>query len=118
MNIRRTLANALLNVGILSGGAGAYLNHPDVTSAGIFLSVASIPLYARMYHQATDDQISSAELTGYMRALDHVKRGLLDQPPTDNGPGDRAEQDHTDNVIPLHALMPYGKHDGQKRKAQ
>ncbi|MEU7340582.1 hypothetical protein [Streptomyces sp. NPDC007074] len=120
MKARRILAYALLTSGILCGGLGAYLNHPDATDAGIFLAVAAIPIFARMYHQNTHEELARREMIGYMRALDHVKRGLLDQgdPSGEPGPRDRADWLFADNVIPLHVTAPTRyDHDEHERKA-
>ncbi|MEV6536941.1 hypothetical protein AB0M86_46600 [Streptomyces sp. NPDC051639] len=119
MKARRILAYALLTTGILCGGLGAYLDQPDITDAGIFLAVAAIPIFARMYHQNTEAELASREMIGYMRALDHVKRGLLDQGDHSDEPGprDRADWLTGDNVIPLHAAALRHNDDRHERKA-
>ncbi|MEU9141675.1 hypothetical protein AB0D33_38045 [Streptomyces sp. NPDC048404] len=115
MRSRRTLAYALLTSGILCGALGTYLHHPDLARVGVLLAVVAIPGYARLNHQASAEMIRRAELTGYMRALDHVARGLLDQNSTGQpGPGDRAEL-HADNVIPLYSTVPI-RHPAPERQ--
>jgi hypothetical protein len=71
-----------------------------------------------MHHQLREDQIQKADTAGYMRALDHVARGLLDQSNHGQpGPGE-ALGDRPDNVIPLNADVPIWADDGHEQKAQ
>jgi hypothetical protein len=118
MTVRRTLAYSFLACGILFGGLGTYLDHLALARTGLLCAVLSIPLYARMYHQLQQEQIEQAETAGYMRALDHVARGLLDQNRHgEPGPGDNLDT-RPDNVIPLNADVPIWADDGHEQKAQ
>jgi hypothetical protein len=118
MNVRRTLAYFVLACGILFGGLGTYLDNLTLARTGLLFAVLSIPLYARMYHQLREEEIQRAETAGYMRALDHVARGLLDQNGHgEPGPGDTLDT-RPDNVIPLNADVPIWADDGHEQKAQ
>jgi hypothetical protein len=116
MTVRRTLAYSFLTSGILFGGLGTYLDNLTLARTGLLFAVLSIPLYARMYHQLREEQIQQAETTGYMRALDHVARGLLDQATHgEPGPGDSLAE-RPDNVIPLNAAPSAWQDDGPRKE--
>ncbi|MGX1912439.1 hypothetical protein ACWIID_26775 [Streptomyces phaeochromogenes] len=96
----------LLMAGQSAGVLGLLGNNDALWQAGLFITLTAVPLLiVRTVHnsqQATADQLADADRTGYVRALDHVARGLLDAP-TPPEPGhreDRAEQD-AGNVITL-----------------
>ncbi|MFF5495729.1 hypothetical protein [Streptomyces aquilus] len=111
-------AFALLMVGLSSGVIGLLGNNDDLWRAGLFLVLTAVPLIIiRTVHnsqRATADQLAAADNAGYMRALDHVARGLLDVPaPRRGGHRDRAEQ-VAGNVITLRPRQT----DRPERKAQ
>jgi hypothetical protein len=116
MTVRRTLAYSFLTSGILFGGLGTYLDSITLARTGLLFAVLSIPLYARMYHELRQEEIQQAETAGYMRALDHVARGLLDQNTHgEPGPGDNLDT-RPDNVIPLNADAPIWHDDGHRKE--
>jgi hypothetical protein len=118
MTVRRTLAYTCFACGLLFGGLGTYHDNITLARTGLLFAVLSIPLYARMYHQLREEQIEQAETAGYMRALDHVARGLLDQNRHgEPGPGDNLDT-RPDNVIPLNGAVPIWADDGHEQKAQ
>ncbi|WP_306937542.1 hypothetical protein [Streptomyces phaeochromogenes] len=81
-------------------------DNPDLFGAGLFMVLSAGPLLiartVRQSHRATAHQLAEAENAGYVRALDHVARGLLDipAPPPTGHRRDRAEQ-VAGNVITL-----------------
>ncbi|MFI0736445.1 hypothetical protein ACH4S9_46860 [Streptomyces sp. NPDC021225] len=100
-------AFGLLVVGLSAGVLGLLGDNDDLWRVGLFIVLAAIPLtIIRTVHNsqlATAHQLAEADRAGYLRALDHVARGLLDAPapPTPGSrAGDRAEQ-VTGNVITL-----------------
>ncbi|MFE4059497.1 hypothetical protein ACFXP3_24945 [Streptomyces sp. NPDC059096] len=98
-------AFSLLLVGLSSGVLGLLGDNDDLWKAGLFLVLTAIPLLiTRTVHNsqhARADQLADADHAGYMRALDHVARGLLDVPaPRGGHRNDRAEW-AAGNVIPL-----------------
>ncbi|MBK3581571.1 hypothetical protein JHN63_49015 [Streptomyces sp. MBT65] len=100
------LALVLLLVGQAAGVLGLIGKNDDLWQTGLFVTLTAVPLLiARTVHNSqhvTADQIADADRAGYVRALDHVARGLLDAPtpPRPGRRGDRAEQD-AGNVITL-----------------
>jgi hypothetical protein len=112
-------ASTLLMVGLSAGVIGLLGNNDDLFGAGLFLTLTAVPLIiARTVHRsqgATADQLADADRAGYVRALDHVARGLLDAPapPSPGHHEDRVEQ-VAGNVI---TLRPHHT-DPPERKAQ
>lgn len=100
------LAVLLLMVGQSAGVLGLLGDNDSLWQAGLYITLTAVPLLiVRTVHnsqQATADQIADADRAGYVRALDHVARGLLDAPapPEPGNREDRAEQD-AGNVITL-----------------
>lgn len=111
-------AITLLMVGLSCGVIGLLGNNDDLWRAGLFMTLTAVPLLIiRAIHNSQrvrDDQLIAADQAGYMRALDHVARGLLDVPTPRRG-GHRDHVEHVaGNVItlrPLHEEQP-------ERKAQ
>lgn len=99
-------AVALLMVGHAAGVLGLLGENNALWQTGLFITLTAIPLLiVRTLHnsqRATADQLADADRAGYVRALDHVARGLLDAPipPEPGRREDRAEQD-AGNVITL-----------------
>jgi hypothetical protein len=93
-------------VGQSAGVLGLLGNNDALWQAGLFVTLTAVPLLTvRTVHnsqQATADQLADADRAGYVRALDHVARGLLDAPipPEPGHREDRAEQ-AAGNVITL-----------------
>ncbi|UUN29449.1 hypothetical protein [Streptomyces sp. FIT100] len=96
----------LLLVGLSAGVVGLLGNNDYTWRAGLFIVLTAVPLLIiRTVHnseRATAEQLADADRAGYIRALDHVARGLLDAPASPT-PGHRI--DHTEqaagNVITL-----------------
>ncbi|MEV0559419.1 hypothetical protein AB0I27_38985 [Streptomyces sp. NPDC050597] len=112
-------AFTLLLVGLSAGVLGLLGSNDDLWTAGLFLVLTAVPLtIVRTVHnsqRATAHQLAEADRGGYVRALDHVARGLLDapDPPSPGHHRDRAEQ-VAGNVITLRP-----RHmDQYERKAQ
>ncbi|MEV2203771.1 hypothetical protein AB0E11_27945 [Streptomyces fradiae] len=111
-------ALALLLVGLLAGAVGLLRDNDDAMVSGLFAVLTAVPLLIiRTVHNSqrvSAEQLAAADQAGYMRALDHVARGLLDAPtPRRGGNRDRAEQ-VAGNVITLRP-----RHSDQpERKAQ
>ncbi len=113
------LATSLLLVGLSSGAMGLLGTNDHLWRVGLFCVLTAVPLFiiraVHDSHQVSDERLATADQAGYMRALDHVARGLLDVPRTPPGGqrDDRAEQ-VAGNVIPL---RPH-HHSQPERKAQ
>ncbi|MFD4880047.1 hypothetical protein ACFWOB_42720 [Streptomyces sp. NPDC058420] len=100
------LAFGLLGVGVATGVLGLLGDNEDLTWCGIFLTVTTVPLVItrslRRNQQVSEEQLAKADMTGYLRALDHVARGLLDQHTAPPDSGNRAEGEQpAGNVISL-----------------
>ncbi|MEV7991597.1 hypothetical protein AB0O67_06685 [Streptomyces sp. NPDC086077] len=111
-------AITLLMVGLSCGVIGLLGNNDDLWRAGLFMVLTAVPLLIiRAVHNSqrvSEDQLTAADQAGYMRALDHVARGLLDAPaPRRGGHRDRAER-VAGNVI---TLRPH-QSTAPERKAQ
>ena len=112
-------AFTLLLVGLSAGVLGLLGNTDDLFGAGLFITLTAVPLLIiRTVHnsqRASADQLAEADRAGYVRALDHVARGLLDAP-APPGPGHRADgaEQVAGNVI---TLRPHNT-DRPERKAQ
>lgn len=110
---------ALLAVGITMGTVGLFSSEISLTRAGVFLTITALPLLViralREQHQNSEDKLAAAHAEGYRLALDHVARGLLDQPrtapPCGGQPAD-AEQ-AAGVVIPLRSTV----YERQERQA-
>jgi hypothetical protein len=101
------LGNTLLTVGVAMGGTGFITNRDDLVRGGILLSIpaATALVVGTLRNQTAinDDQLAHAHRAGYTLALDHVARGLLDQPTAPTG-GGRGDNQHDDNVCILPTL--------------
>ncbi|MFE7017651.1 hypothetical protein ACFVAQ_45580 [Streptomyces sp. NPDC057651] len=97
------LALALFALGLTIGLLGLFDKEGVYARAGLLLTVAAMaPLIvwqSQRAHQATADQLAAEHDAGYRLALEHVARGLLDQPTAPPDGGDRAEatDDHDDH---------------------
>ena len=98
------LSLALLTLGLTIGLLGLLDEEGVYTRAGLLLSIASMPplivWQSQRAHYATTDQLAAEHNAGYRLALEHVARGLLDQPTTaPPGGGEQVEatNDHADN---------------------
>ncbi|MEW1672807.1 hypothetical protein AB0O47_06085 [Streptomyces noursei] len=95
-------------MGLSAGVIGLLGRNSDVFEAGLFLTVVAVPLIitrtVHTAHKVTAQQLADADRDGYVRALDHVARGLLDAPaPPD--PRHRATVEQVaGNVITLRPL--------------
>ncbi|MET9253787.1 hypothetical protein [Streptomyces sp. NPDC003717] len=109
-------ATALLLVGLSAGVVGLLRDYDDLFGTGLFLVLTAVPLLIiRTIHntqRATAAQLADADNAGYVRALDHVARGLLDAPAPPN-PGHRNGEQAAGNVI---TLRPH-QHQQPERKA-
>ncbi|MEV0553173.1 hypothetical protein AB0I27_06895 [Streptomyces sp. NPDC050597] len=105
-----TVAALALGVTIgLLGLVGPLEDEGDMTRAGILVSLATLPSLCywqtQRAHQDMTDRVADAHATGYRLALEHVARGLLDQPTAPPGPGNRATDERVaGNVIQLRRL--------------
>lgn len=79
------LTASLFLVALAVGATGWATSTDPLTDAGVLGLLAAVPL---MYwvmitrsHDVTDEQIAQAEARGYVKALDHVGRGLVHVPP-------------------------------------
>lgn len=107
MNQLRRIAPAitasLFLVALAVGATGWATGAEPLTEAGTLGTLAAVPvMYWVMInrtHEITDTQLAAAEQRGYLAALDHVDRGLIDVPPppspgqcvrcgSDQSPGD------------------------------
>ncbi|MGE9695951.1 hypothetical protein [Streptomyces sp. CH6] len=111
-------ATVLLLVGLSAGTLGLLGANADLWRVGLFLTLTAVPLLItgtlrRVLH-TSEQAISDADRAGYVRALDHVARGLLD-PPAPPRPGNHADdpEQSAGVVIPL---RPYDRRT--ERKAQ
>ncbi|KUM71577.1 hypothetical protein AB0937_11875 [Streptomyces sp. NPDC047880] len=111
-------AISLLMVGLSTGVIGLLGSNDYLWQAGLFLVLAAVPLLVvrTIYksQRVSADQLADADRAGYVRALDHVARGLLDVPSPRGG--NRADHDErvAGNVI---TLRPHHT-DRPERKAQ
>jgi hypothetical protein len=70
------------------------INRDDLVRAGLLIAIPGATAYVvgtlRNQSTVSDDQLAAAHSAGYVLALDHVARGLLDQhtAPTGGGIGD------------------------------
>ncbi|WP_405955821.1 hypothetical protein [Streptomyces phaeochromogenes] len=108
----------LLMVGLSTGVIGILGRNDHVFRAGLLLTLTALPLLiVRTVHNSQSvsaEQLAEADNAGYVRALDHVARGLLDVPaPRGGHHNDRAEQ-VAGNVI---TLRPHHRSQPE-RKAQ
>lgn len=91
------LVVVLLVTGLAMGIVGLFADWDDVVRAGILISLTALPAVvvwqSDRAHQVERDQIAAAHAAGYRLALEHVARGLLDQPPPSGG-------DRTDGTTP------------------
>ncbi|MEU3102965.1 hypothetical protein [Streptomyces griseoflavus] len=62
----------------------------------------------RSQNALNDDQLAAAHAAGYTLALDHVARGLLDQPTAPTG-GGHNDDGHDATVCTLYQLHPYNE---------
>ncbi|MFK0296414.1 hypothetical protein ACIQU6_38900 [Streptomyces sp. NPDC090442] len=97
---------ALLLLGLSAGVLGLLGRNSALFEAGAFVSVVAVPLIitrtVHAAHKVTDQQLADADRAGYVRALDHVARGLLDNAPAPPNTGRRATAEHVaGNVITL-----------------
>ncbi|WP_326797484.1 hypothetical protein OG946_20355 [Streptomyces sp. NBC_01808] len=80
----RPLALGLLFIGLAMGVAGVITGSDSPMRAGMLTSLAALPAAVlgmmQRAHILADDQLADAHRAGYELALDHVARGLLDQP--------------------------------------
>lgn len=96
MNARTltTVGFTLLALGVATGGLHLFAVGDNLGRLGVLISIcgATALCVGAIRHQlaVTDDQLAAAHTAGYALALDHVARGLLDQPtaPTGGGRGD------------------------------
>lgn len=111
-------AFSLLMVGLSSGVIGLLGNNDDLWRAGLFLVLTAVPLLIiRTVHNSqrvTADQLETADRAGYIRALDHVARGLLDVPAPRGGHHHDRDEQVAGNVITLRPRHT----DRPERKAQ
>ncbi|MFE7516140.1 hypothetical protein ACFU8I_33645 [Streptomyces sp. NPDC057540] len=87
MIFRRTapiVTGTFFTASLAVGVAGWATSTAPLTDAGLLGLLAAVPL---MYwvmitrtHEVTDEQIAQAEARGYVKALDHVGRGIVDVP--------------------------------------
>ncbi|CAM5489635.1 hypothetical protein SROCM77S_03971 [Streptomyces rochei] len=110
-------AVALLMAGLSFGVLGLLGNNDDLWRAGLFLVLTAVPLLIiRTVHNSqrvSADQLTNADNAGYMRALDHVARGLLDVPPTPRRGGNRDRDEQVaGNVI---TLRPHHTHQSERK---
>ncbi|MFD5057396.1 hypothetical protein [Streptomyces sp. NPDC058394] len=110
------LALGLFVTGLAAGVLGLLGQNDDLASCGIFLTIASLPLFiirtVRDAQRANADQLAAADIAGYQRALDHVARGLLEPPsPAPTGGGQTTTPDNV-------RWLPQRSDDHLKRTAQ
>ncbi|MEU3917085.1 hypothetical protein [Streptomyces sp. NPDC029004] len=86
---------ALTLFGVAIGFVGLYDEGGHVTHAVILVYLSLLPPFivwqARLSHRNSADQLTDAHTAGYTLGLDHVARGLLNQPTPPDG-DHRAEQ--------------------------
>lgn len=125
MNRRYTyLTSRALLASAVTGGILAMLTHHESLGwCALFITAAAIPaLIGETVHRHAEhsrDRIVAAHNAGYALALDHVARGLLDQPPAPTPGRDQPVEpvDLPTNVIRLHTSIP-NEDDLPERKAQ
>ncbi|MFF0894701.1 hypothetical protein [Streptomyces sp. NPDC003278] len=75
----------LLALGLISGGAGVALMTEHLVRAGVLVSVPGATALVcgaiRRERHTHTDELADAHRAGYVLALQHVRRGLLDQRP-------------------------------------
>ncbi|MET7450648.1 hypothetical protein ABZT03_01905 [Streptomyces sp. NPDC005574] len=110
-----TVAPLLLSVGITGASLGLALNKRRLVWAGsLVMALGALATVRRTIlhaHQASDDQLATAENTGYRRALADVASGRFDG----DTPPSRGAASTKDNVI--HLRPPEGGSQ-RERKAQ
>ncbi|HEY1179127.1 MAG TPA: hypothetical protein VGF17_23480 [Phytomonospora sp.] len=117
MNARAlsALGIALFALGLTIGGTGLALMAEHLVRAGVLISVpgaTALVCGAIRHERQTDtDRLADAHRAGYALALDHVARGLLDQPHAP-APDGAALDDRAGRVRWLHLT-----HDDDKRQA-
>ncbi|MEV7413496.1 hypothetical protein AB0O04_37470 [Streptomyces althioticus] len=101
------LGFGLLALALALGGFGIATRTDDLGRIGILLigpAAIALCIGALRAHTAlNDEQLAQAHTAGYVLALDHVARGLLDQPTAPTGGG---HDDRLADVHPLHLSRP------------
>ncbi|MGW0686516.1 hypothetical protein ACWD2L_24485 [Streptomyces sp. NPDC002754] len=110
------LAIALLLVGLSAGVMGLLGTNDDLWRVGLFCVLTAVPLFViRAVHNSqrvSREQLEAADQAGYIRALDHVARGLLDVPQSPHG-GRRTDREQVaGNVI---TLRPHHIHQPERK---
>ncbi|MGF0176684.1 hypothetical protein ACQF36_41400 [Streptomyces sp. Marseille-Q5077] len=102
------LANSLFLAGLTVGALGLHPENQDTgaAAAGFFIAIAALPAVIAWLlgrnQRVADAQLSTAHRVGYQQALEHVARGLLDQPTAPPNPGERLPGEQAaGNVIQL-----------------
>ena len=100
------LVIVLLVSGLAMGIAGLIGGWEDLVRGGILSAIAAVPpvvvWQSDRAHQVETDQITAAHTAGYRLALEHVARGLLDQPPPTGG--DHIDGAEDDRAAPVHPI--------------
>ncbi|MGD6762080.1 hypothetical protein ACOKM5_24405 [Streptomyces sp. BH097] len=114
-------AYALLLTGIALGVTGLISDDNALARAGTLASIVAMTALCAAHthrlkeaHRATDDQLADAHRAGYILALDHVARGLLDQPATPPT-GHPHNLEDAPGVHRLHAVRTH--HSNHQRQA-
>ncbi|MGA5354011.1 hypothetical protein ACPCJU_16800 [Streptomyces thermodiastaticus] len=108
-------AYATLLVALTLGLIGLIADNSGLMRGANLLAIAAAPFlvvgHIRHAHRVSDDQLADAHRDGYMLALDHVARGLLDPEPTAPHGGHRASPttDEARNIRHLHLIHPIEK---------
>lgn len=109
-------AVALLMAGLSCGVLGLLGDNDDLWRVGLFLVLTAVPLLIiRTVHNSqrlSAEQLADADNAGYMRALDHVARGLLDAPAPRRGGNRDSDEQVAGNVI---TLRPHHTHQSERK---
>ncbi|WND36960.1 hypothetical protein RI578_22900 [Streptomyces sp. BB1-1-1] len=115
-------AYAVLLVGLAMGVIGLIGEDDDIMRAGMLLGIAALPAlivgHIRHAHRVADEQLADAHRAGYVLALDHVARGLLDQHNDTPPHGHRYDLDDLDDrELAARVVRLHRKNNGQERQA-
>lgn len=95
MNARSlsVLGTCVLTLATSLGGYAFLVQAEELGRVGMLVSVPAATALVvgalRQHATVNDDQLAEAHRAGYTLALDHVARGLLDQPTAPTGGGDQ-----------------------------
>lgn len=93
------LGSTMLTLATSLGGYAFLTEAEELGRVGMLVSVPAATVLVvgalRQHSTVNDDRLADAHRAGYTLALDHVARGLLDQPTVPTGGGDQLAEVRT-----------------------